>query len=103
MSLPRAVLVTGATGLVGEEVLRRILGKRSDIEAFALVRDDAGWRSLSRKLGPLATRVTPVRGDITMQRLGLEPLVRRRIELQTSAIVHARSEERRVGKECRSR
>jgi long-chain acyl-CoA synthetase len=89
VSLPRTVLVTGATGLVGEEVLRRILGTRPEIEAFALVREDAGWRSLSRKLGPLASRVTPVRGDITMHRLGLEPLVRRRVELQTSAIVHA--------------
>ncbi|MDQ3673274.1 MAG: SDR family oxidoreductase, partial [Gemmatimonadota bacterium] len=32
---------------------------------------------------------TPVRGDITIPGLALEPLVRRRVELQTSAIVHA--------------
>lgn len=89
MPRPHSVLVTGATGLVGEEVLRRILGARPDLEAFALVREDSGWHSLGRRLGPLAARVTPVRGDITMQRLGLEPLVRRRVERQTSAIVHA--------------
>lgn len=89
MPLPRTVLVTGATGLVGEGVLRRILRAEPDVEAFVLVREHAGWSCLARKLGPLAERVTPVRGDITIDRLGLEPLVRRRVQLQTSAIVHA--------------
>lgn len=89
MSLPRTVLVTGATGMVGEEVLRRILAAWPELEAFVLVREDAGWIALSRRLGNLAARVTPVRGDITEERLGLEPLVRRRVELQTTAIVHA--------------
>jgi long-chain acyl-CoA synthetase len=89
MSLPRTVLVTGATGLVGGEVLRRMLAAEGDLEAFALIREDTAWVSLARSLGSLAARVTPVRGDITIPGLGLEPLVRRRIELQTSVIVHA--------------
>ena len=89
MPLPRAILVTGANGLVGAEVLRRILTAERDIDAFALVRTDAAWKSLVARLGVLAARVTPVRGDITLPWLGLEPLVRRRIELQASAIVHA--------------
>ena len=89
MSLPRTVLVTGATGLVGVEVLRRLLAAERDIEAFALVRNDAARNFLSARLGSLAARVTPVLGDITSDGLGLEPLVRRRIALQTSAIVHA--------------
>ena len=89
MSLPRTVLVTGATGLVGVEVLRRILAAERDIEAFALVRNDAAWNSVSTSLGVLAARITPVRGDVTVHGLGLEPLVRRRITLQTSAVVHA--------------
>ena len=89
MSLPGMVLVTGATGLVGEGVLRRMLTADSALEAFALVRDDAGWMRVARELGKLADRVIPVRGDVTLPHLGLEPLVRRRVELQTSAIVHA--------------
>jgi long-chain acyl-CoA synthetase len=83
------VFVTGATGLVGGGVLRRILADDPSVEAFALIRDDSGWNRLARELGTLADRVVPVRGDVTLPQLGLEPLVRRRLELQTSAIVHA--------------
>jgi thioester reductase-like protein len=89
MIMPRMVLVTGATGLVGEGVLRRMLGDDPALEVFALIRDDASWARLSRSLGALTQRVVPVRGDITLPGLGLEPLVRRRIELQAAAIVHA--------------
>ncbi|HWL39692.1 MAG TPA: SDR family oxidoreductase [Gemmatimonadaceae bacterium] len=89
MALPRMVLVTGATGLVGGGVLRQMLAEDLGLEAFALYRDDCGWKRLSRELGALADRVVPVCGDVTLPHLGLEPLLRRRVELQTSAIVHA--------------
>lgn len=89
MTLPRTVLVTGATGLVGGGVLRQMLGADPGLEAFALVRDDSGWKRLALDLGAYRARVTPVRGDITLPQLGLEPLLRRRVELQTTAIVHA--------------
>jgi len=89
MSLPKMVLITGATGLVGGGVLRRMLNDDPGLDAFALVRDDAGWRRLACELGPMADRVVPVRGDVTRPHLGLEPLVRRRVVLQTTAIVHA--------------
>jgi long-chain acyl-CoA synthetase len=89
MTLPKMVLVTGATGLVGGGVLRRILADDLGVEVFALSRDAAGWNRLAGELGVLAARVVPVRGDVTLPQLGLEPLVRRRLELQTSAIVHA--------------
>jgi nucleoside-diphosphate-sugar epimerase len=42
-----------------------------------------------RRLGALAARVVPVRGDITLPGLGIEPLLRRRIERETTAVVHA--------------
>ncbi len=89
MTLPKTVLITGATGLVGGGVLRSILAEDPAIEVFALMRDTAGWNRLSADLGLLAARVVPVRGDVTLPHLGLEPLVRRRLELQTTAIVHA--------------
>lgn len=89
MTSPRTVLITGATGLVGGGVLRRMLLDDPALEAFVLIRDDAGWSLASRRLGPLAERVVPLRGDVTLPGLGLEPLMRRRVERQTSAIVHA--------------
>ncbi len=89
MTLPRTVLVTGATGLVGGGVLQQMLTADPGLEAFALIRDDCGWKRLARELGTLAERVVPVRGDVTLPQLGLEPLARRRVELQTCAIVHA--------------
>ena len=89
MPLPGMVLVTGATGLVGGGVLERMLRDNPALEAFALIRDDSGWRRLSSALGPLSPRVVPIRGDVTLGGLGLEPLLRRRVELQTSVIVHA--------------
>src|SRR5688572_349140 len=89
MILPRMVLVTGATGLVGEGVIRRMLADDASLDVFALIRDDAGWNRVARKLGALAERVVPIRGDVTSPGLGLEPLVRRRVELQATAIVHA--------------
>ncbi len=89
MILPRMVLVTGATGLVGEGALTRMLADDLALEVFALVRDDASWHRVARNLGALTDRIVPVRGDVTLPGLGLEPLVRRRIELQATAIVHA--------------
>lgn len=89
MILPRTVLVTGATGLVGGGVLRQMLADDLGLEAFALIRDDSGWKRQAGELGVLAERVVPVRGDVTLPHLGLEPLLRRRVELQTTAIVHA--------------
>jgi thioester reductase-like protein len=89
MILPRMVLMTGATGLVGEGVLRRMLADDVSLEVFALIRDVAGWNRVARSLGALADRVVPVHGDVTLPGLGLEPLVRRRIELQATSVVHA--------------
>ena len=83
------VLVTGASGLVGEGVLRRLLADDPNLEAFVLVRNDLRWRLTSRRLGSLATRVVPVRGDATVAGFGLEPLLRKRVERDTVAIVHA--------------
>jgi thioester reductase-like protein len=76
----RAVLLTGATGFVGTEVLIRYL-ERSDRHVVALVRaaddDQAAARlraTLERACGDgdaHAGRVTAVAGDLTAPRLGL--------------------------------
>lgn len=83
------VLITGATGLVGEGVLREMLTRSPALEVFVLVRNDLRWLLTSRRLGALASRVTPLHGDTTLPGLGLEPLLRKRVERETRAIVHA--------------
>jgi long-chain acyl-CoA synthetase len=82
------VLITGASGLVGEGVLRRLLTEDPTLQAFVLVHNDLRWQLTSRRLGSLATRAIPVRGDATVAGLGLEPLLRKRVERDTVAIVH---------------
>jgi len=89
MRSPRRVLVTGATGLVGEGVLRQMLRDDPTLEAFALVRNDLRWKSIASRLGALGSRVAPIRGDITLAGMGLEPLVRQRVERETRVVVHA--------------
>ena len=89
MSSSSKVLVTGASGLVGEAVLRRMLLDDERLEAFVLVRDEARWQLVSRRLGGLASRVVPLRGDITLPGLGLESASRSRVERETRTIVHA--------------
>jgi nucleoside-diphosphate-sugar epimerase len=83
------VLITGASGLVGEGVLHRMLSDDSNLEAFVLVRNELRWQLASRRLGPLAARVIPLRGDVTIPGLGLEPLLRKRVERETRLVVHA--------------
>ena len=89
MTVPRKVFITGASGLVGDGVLRQLLAQNPALEAFVLVRNDLRWQVASRRLGPLAARVIPVSGDATLPGLGLDPLVRKRVECETVAIVHA--------------
>jgi nucleoside-diphosphate-sugar epimerase len=86
---PRKLFITGATGLVGEGVLRQMLKNDPGLEAFALVRNELPWRQVATRLGSLASRVVPVRGDVTQSGMGLEPLVRQRVERETTIVVHA--------------
>ncbi len=83
------VLVTGASGLVGEGVLRQMLRDDPNLEAFALVRNELRWQGLAHRLGLLASRVVPVRGDTTVPGMGLDPLVRQRVERETRVVIHA--------------
>jgi nucleoside-diphosphate-sugar epimerase len=89
MTKPQRVLITGASGLVGEGVLRQLLTDNPTLEAFVLVRNDIRWQLASTRLGPLSARVIPVRGDATVPGLGLEPLMRKCVERETIAVVHA--------------
>lgn len=77
----RRVLVTGATGLLGSWLVRRLVAERADV--VALVRD---WvpRSILLSSPELVARVTFVRGDVRDQEL----LERVMGEYETDTVFH---------------
>lgn len=93
----RGILLTGATGLVGAELLGRLLARHPAAEVHCLIRaSDAGAlaerlrevRLLARLTPATARRVHAIAGDVARPGLGLgdafEPLARR-----VDTIVHA--------------
>lgn len=90
MSDENVLLVTGATGLVGRGVLRRILKAEPNTRAYVIVRDELRWRSTATDMfGSLSTRIAPVHGDLTVRGMGLDYNVRRRITREVTGIIHA--------------
>lgn len=92
----RAIFLTGATGLVGSEVLRRYAGADS-VRVFAMIRADSD-ETLSQRFRHLLAKldlspaeimyITPVRGDVTAPNLGLEPAIADRLAHEATDIVH---------------
>lgn len=86
---PETLLITGATGLVGADVLTRMLVADPAMRAYALVRDEEAEQRLRRTLGNLAGRVTPVRGDLRRRGLGIEYSFRKSLAREVTLVVHA--------------
>ncbi|HEY9227870.1 MAG TPA: SDR family oxidoreductase, partial [Gemmatimonadaceae bacterium] len=82
-----AILLTGATGLLGRAVLARLLAADANMRAFVLVRDADRWTSSSRGLLG-ADRVTPIVGDLCAEGLGLDASVRHALHRTVSGVVH---------------
>ncbi|HEY2378214.1 MAG TPA: SDR family oxidoreductase [Gemmatimonadaceae bacterium] len=76
----RSILITGATGLLGREVLGRLLASDPRLRAYALARDPRGLAS--------DARVVPVVGDLRADGLALSPNDRDAIRRDVSAIIH---------------
>ena len=91
-----AVLLTGATGFVGSQVLVRYLG-RTDRRVYALVRGADSAEAAQRlrdAVAPLgaelpADRVVAVPADLERDALGLEPDRREQLAHDVTDIVHA--------------
>src|SRR5262249_26290519 len=81
--------VTGVTGLVGGELLQRLLKSRPDRQAIILARTPAKVTRLGEN-----KRVTVVEGDLTKPRLGLNYSARRRIRNEVTEIVHCGAQTR---------
>jgi len=87
MSADRSILITGATGLLGRDVLVRLLAADSRLRAFVLVRDLGRWLHTAPELAH-QSRVIAVCGDLCADGLGLTPDARAAIRRDVSAIVH---------------
>src|SRR5207247_11231555 len=90
MSVPHEVVFfTGATGLVGGDVLRRMLAADPALRAVVLVRDAGRWEQVSTRLALPAGRVGAVVGDVTRPGLGLSADTRVPPAREIPAVVHA--------------
>ena len=65
--------VTGGSGFIGKRLIRTLL-ERPDAHVYVLLRNPSADRlsELFRFWGGDATRVTPIKGDVTKQGLGIE-------------------------------
>lgn len=82
------LFVTGATGLVGAGVLRRMLEADRSLRATVLVRDHGRWPGLAARLGGTGERVMPVAGDVAAPGLGLDTTTRARLAREVTAVLH---------------
>ena len=96
--MTHCVLITGATGFVGREVLSRYL-ERTDATVYALVRaDDAaaaderlrdGLRSATGTRVAESDRLVAVRGDVQEPDLGLDAAERDRLAREVGQVIHS--------------
>jgi nucleoside-diphosphate-sugar epimerase len=82
------VLVTGATGLLGVDVVRRWATGGAARRLVVLVRDRARWQLAAHRAGIAHGAVIAVDGDVTAEGLGLSRDVRRWLAQDTTAVVH---------------
>jgi thioester reductase-like protein len=92
------VLVTGATGFLGMELVARLL-EDGDRRVWVLVRasDEDGARermratlsSLVNEPDPLADRVVPVAGDLSLPGLGIDPRRRDELAEHVDEVIHS--------------
>jgi len=84
------LFMTGATGTLGSEALRRLLHLEPGLRALVLVRDPRAWQARTVGMGGLdAGRVRPVVGDIRQPDLGLSAQDRRAVIRSTTLVLHA--------------
>jgi thioester reductase-like protein len=81
-----AVLLTGATGFVGREILSRFLERDDDHHVFALVRAENDDQAAGRL--PAHERLTAVAGDIEQRNLGLADRSRERLRREVTTVLH---------------
>ena len=87
MRAPHSILLTGATGLRGRDVLDRLLAADARARVFVLVRDAERWGQGAGHLVDVE-RITPVVGDLRTSGLGLDVWARQQLRRSVTGIVH---------------
>jgi long-chain acyl-CoA synthetase len=82
------VLVTGATGLLGTDLVRRWTIGGMPRRIAVLVRDRARWQTIARHAGLSNERIVVLEGDVTVEGLGLPRHARAWLAGHATAIVH---------------
>ena len=82
------VLVTGATGLLGADIVKRWTAYGAPRRIAVLVRDRARWETIARHAGLTPDAVVPLEGDVAIEGLGLARGARDWLASRTTAIVH---------------
>lgn len=82
------VMVTGATGLLGEQVVRRWTASGIAPRLAVVVRDRARWESVARRAGLPPRGVVVLEGDVTREGLGLARDARAWLAEHATAVVH---------------
>ena len=82
------VLVTGATGLLGADLVRRWASSGAARRLVVLVRDRTRWQLAAHRAGIAHGAVIAVDGDVAAEGLGLSRDVRRWLTLDATAVVH---------------
>src|SRR5262245_48753691 len=81
------IFLTGATGLLGRDVLARLIAANPHTQFIVLVRDRLRWALRARGI-PGADRCVTISGDVRRLDRDLAVATRRRLERHVTAVVH---------------
>lgn len=82
------VIVTGATGLLGEQVVRRWTASGVASRIAVVVRDRTRWNVVAHRAGLPHGAVVAFEGDVTREGLGLDRAARAWLTEHATAVVH---------------
>ncbi len=92
MNNEELILVTGATGFLGMQLVRELLGQRPEARLALLIRDRAGQSGQERADAfiPLAerSRVQVFSGDVSRPACGLDAGTYQRLQAEATRVVH---------------
>lgn len=96
MGRKETILLTGASGLLGNEILAALLRADSEVEILALIRGEVGKpEDKFKRLVPkadrdeFAKRVKPVWGNIERDKLGLPPHQFEELAERVTCVIHS--------------
>src|SRR5271155_5127674 len=93
MNNEELILVTGATGFLGVQLVRELLERKPNAKLALLIRNSAGQSGQQRadSFIPLAkrSRVQVFSGDVSQPNCGLDPAAYGRLSAETTRVIHS--------------